>query len=118
MINLWVMANIVGWAEICYKGMASRGIDLNPQRMYNPYLCLFFISFIIFGALFILNLFVGGVISTYNRQKDQLGGNYLLTENEKKWLETKYLILKCKPKLAYKIPTGRFRFKMYTLAKS
>ena len=32
MVTLWVMANIVGWAEICYRGVAARGIDLTPER--------------------------------------------------------------------------------------
>lgn len=67
MITLWVMANIVGWAEICNKGMASRGIDQEPERLSNSFLALFFIFFIVFGALFQLNLFVGEVITTYNR---------------------------------------------------
>lgn len=52
MITLWVMANIVGWAEICNKGMASKGIDKEPERLSNSFLALFFIFFIIFGALF------------------------------------------------------------------
>ena len=34
----------------------------------------------IVGNFFLLNLFVGVVISTYNREKEVLGRNFLLTE--------------------------------------
>ena len=40
----------------------------------------------------------------------------MLTEDEKKWLETKLVVIKCKPKLAYKIPSNKFRLKMFKLA--
>lgn len=40
----------------------------------------FFILFMVVGALFLLNLFVGVVISTFNREKDKIGGNNLLTD--------------------------------------
>ena len=41
---------------------------------------LFYIVFIILGNFLILNLFVGIVISTFNREKEILGKNFLLTE--------------------------------------
>jgi len=46
----------------------------------NPIWILYFVIFIIVGAFFFLNLFVGVVISTFNTEHDKLGGNNLLTE--------------------------------------
>lgn len=34
----------------------------------------------IVGSFFLLNLFVGVVISSFNREKDKIGGNNLLTD--------------------------------------
>ena len=40
-----------------------------------------------------LNLFVGVVISTYNREKERLGKDILLTDEQREWLETKLLLI-------------------------
>ena len=52
-----------------------------------------------FGAFLFLNLFVGVVVQTFNREKNLLGKNFLLTENQKKWLEQKRLVMKISPKV-------------------
>ena len=43
--------------------------------------------FLFFGSLFILNLFVGVVISTFNREKDELSNKKLLTTLQQEYLE-------------------------------
>ena len=55
-------------------------IDFTWVKWRNEYWVFFFIAFMVVGAFFLLNLFVGVVISSFNRQKDLLGGNTLLTE--------------------------------------
>ena len=60
------MATTVGWALVMYQGAAVRGIDYEPKSKSNPAVMLFFILFIIVGSFFMLNLFVGIVISTFN----------------------------------------------------
>jgi hypothetical protein len=42
--------------------------------------------FIFFGNFLILNLFTGVVCDTYNNEKEFLGKNYLLSDNQKMWL--------------------------------
>jgi hypothetical protein len=74
---------------------------------------LFFIAYIVVCSFFILNLFVGVVITTYNREKEKLGKNFLLTENQKKWLEAKLLIIECKPKFYMKRPKDTRRKHFY-----
>lgn len=53
--------------------------------------------FIILGNFLVLNLFVGVVVSTFNREQQILGKNFLLTENQKKWLEQKKLCMSVSP---------------------
>ena len=65
------------------RGIDSVGIDLQPKRNQNMYWALFYIIFIILGNFLILNLFVGVVVSTFNREKEILGKNFLLTEKQK-----------------------------------
>ena len=59
--------------------MNSGGPETAPGYKTSPYLSLFFILFIIFGAFFIINLFVGVIISAYNREIERSGNNFLLT---------------------------------------
>ena len=60
--------------------LATRGIDLNPLQYSNPYISFFFLIFIIVGCFFITNMFVGVVISQYNRESEKLGDHFLLTD--------------------------------------
>lgn len=55
--------------------------------------------FIILGNFLVLNLFVGVVVSTFNREQQILGKNFLLTENQKKWLEQKNLCMNIQPRV-------------------
>ncbi len=59
--------------------LALAGVDMQPIRDNQPLWLVFFILFEIFGAFFIMNLFVGVVIDNFNRMKDELGGDILLT---------------------------------------
>lgn len=49
---------------------------------------LYFISFIIVGNIFILNLFVGIVIDKFNRLKDKMNGYGLMTSHQKECIES------------------------------
>lgn len=40
-------------------------------------------AFVILGNFLVLNLFVGVVVSTFNREKEILGKNFLLTDKQK-----------------------------------
>jgi hypothetical protein len=49
----------------------SKGPMLVPGFKESPFISLFFVVFIIFGAFFITNLFVGVIISAYNREMEK-----------------------------------------------
>ena len=69
------MSQTVGWAEFMYLANKTRGPGLEPDYDSDKKQFLFvtyYIFYIVFGAFFITNLFVGVVISTYNREKDRL----------------------------------------------
>lgn len=85
--------------------MASRGIDKIPIPNSSPYIAFYFILVILIGTFFITNLFVGVIISTFNRERETLGSTFLLTDEQKKWLDTKLMIIQAKPKLFMKKPT-------------
>jgi hypothetical protein len=77
-----------GWLGVMYKGVDSVGIGMQPKYNNNPVVSIYFVSFIIIGNIFILNLFVGIVIDKFNRLKDRMCGYSLMTRDQKEWIET------------------------------
>ena len=63
-----------------YAVINARGPDRVPAPRAQPAAALFFIAFQITGGFFIMNLFVGVVIAAYNRERERLGKNFLLSK--------------------------------------
>jgi hypothetical protein len=61
--------------------MNSNGPDEVPTFEAAPFLSLFFVFFVIFGAFFIINLFVGVIINSFSEAEKQLGKDWLLSES-------------------------------------
>lgn len=74
--------------------------------------------FVIVGSFFFLNLFVGVVISTFNSEHDKLGGNDLLTEKQKEWIDLRLLVLRSAPFRKLKKPENKFRAFFYMISDS
>lgn len=91
-----------------------------PSSRQDPshFWIFFFIFFTIVGSFFFLNLFVGVVISTFNSEHDKLGGNNLLTEEQKEWIELKLLVLRSSPQIKPKQLPNRYRSFFYKIQAS
>jgi hypothetical protein len=48
---------------------------------------------VILGNFFVMNLFIGVLISKYNREKELQGKDFMLTESQKKWVKNRMNIL-------------------------
>ena len=46
----------------------------------------FYLFFMLVSCFFLINLFIGVIISSFNKEKDILGGNAFLTEKQKDWI--------------------------------
>jgi len=65
--------------EVMEDAVDSAGIDKQPYFEASLYSYLFFVAFIIFGAFFTLNLFIGVIIDNFNMLKKKVGLCFLLT---------------------------------------
>ena len=65
-----------------------------------------------------LNLFVGVVISIFNREKDNIKGNNLLTDSQKQWIDTMLITLKAKPIKFHMTPKNKIRKFFFVLSKN
>ena len=68
------------WSTVLLNSMKAQGIDNVPSQEAKKFQWIvFYMAIIILCSFFLLNLFVGVVISTFNREKEKIGGNNLLT---------------------------------------
>jgi len=79
MITLFTAATTEGWVDVMKNAMDTSSYNSMPKQDNNPANALFFIFFVLIMALFILNLFVGVVISKFNEEKERLAHNNQLT---------------------------------------
>ncbi|XP_075206412.1 sodium channel protein type 4 subunit alpha [Anomaloglossus baeobatrachus] len=85
-LSLLQVATFKGWMDIMYAAVDSRNIEDQPIYEINIYMYLYFVIFIIFGAFFTLNLFIGVIIDNFNQQKKKFGGkDIFMTEEQKKY---------------------------------
>ena len=69
-----------------WQGIDASELDYEPILNYGKGWAIFFMAFIIVGSLFMLNMFVGVVISTFEQERDKLEHNSLLTPAQKLWV--------------------------------
>jgi len=80
MVTMFGMMSTEGWLEVMWSAVDSTAIYQIPKRNNKLPFIIFFSVFMVVGSLFILNLFVGVVINTFNIEKEKLSRNNLLTE--------------------------------------
>ena len=71
LMSLFVLSSKDGWVEIMYHGIDAYGVDYQPRRNHNPWMLLYFISFLLIVAFFVLNMFVGVVVENFHRCRQE-----------------------------------------------
>ncbi|NXA20701.1 SCN5A protein, partial [Ibidorhyncha struthersii] len=103
-------ATFKGWMDIMYAAVDSRKIDEQPK--FEAFLAMYtyFVIFIIFGSFFMLNLFIGVVISNFNQQRKKISGKDLfLTEEQKKYYNALKKLGSKKPQKPIPRPLNMFQ---------
>ena len=90
------MITTEGWVAIMNRGMDTRGENKQPEQDHQVWMSLYFVSLMIIGNLFLINLFVGVIIDNFNRIKEseEIGGKGLLiTSGQRKWIEVQNIMM-------------------------
>ena len=74
-------------------------------------------AFLIIGAFFAVNLFVGVVIDKFNRMKGEFEGSAFQTKEQKQWSDLQRLLFAIKPRLHVKEPHNPVLRVMFKLAR-
>ncbi|NXM76434.1 SCN5A protein, partial [Serilophus lunatus] len=102
-------ATFKGWMDIMYAAVDSREIGEQPRFEERLSMYAYFVVFIIFGSFFMLNLFIGVVISNFNQQRKKISGKDLfLTEEQKKYYNALKKLGSKKPQKPIPRPSNAF----------
>ncbi|NWT94277.1 CAC1G protein, partial [Urocynchramus pylzowi] len=133
LMSLFVLASKDGWVDIMYDGLDAVGVDQQPVMNYNPWMLLYFISFLLIVAFFVLNMFVGVVVENFHkcrqhqeeeeakrREEKRLRRLEKKRRNEEKSLDLLLTLLpaaeaQCKP---YYSDYSRFRLMIHQMCTS
>ncbi|XP_012879075.1 PREDICTED: voltage-dependent L-type calcium channel subunit alpha-1C [Dipodomys ordii] len=81
MMALFTVSTFEGWPELLYRSIDSHTEDKGPIYNYRVEISIFFIIYIIIIAFFMMNIFVGFVIVTFQEQGEQEYKNCELDKN-------------------------------------
>ncbi|KAM7407501.1 hypothetical protein PAMA_003295 [Pampus argenteus] len=110
-LALLQVATFKGWMDIMYAAVDSQSKhDEQPVYEINLKMYLYFVVFIIFGAFFTLNLFIGVIIDNFNQQKKKLGGqDIFMTEEQKKYYNAMKKLGSKKPQKPIPRPSNKIQ---------
>ncbi|XP_059198402.1 sodium channel, voltage-gated, type I-like, alpha [Centropristis striata] len=110
-LALLQVATFKGWMDIMYAAVDSqKKEDQQPEYEINLIMYMYFVVFIIFGAFFTLNLFIGVIIDNFNQQKKKFGGqDIFMTEEQKKYYNAMKKLGSKKPQKPIPRPSNRFQ---------
>ncbi|XP_047427150.1 voltage-dependent T-type calcium channel subunit alpha-1H-like isoform X2 [Mugil cephalus] len=117
LMSLFVLSCKDGWVNIMYDGLDAVGVDQQPVRNHNPWMLLYFISFLLIVSFFVLNMFVGVVVENFHKcRQDQEEEEARLREEKRlKMIEKKRRKAKQRPYYADYSPV---RLSIHTLCTS
>ncbi|XP_026087870.1 voltage-dependent L-type calcium channel subunit alpha-1C isoform X2 [Carassius auratus] len=114
MMALFAVSTFEGWPGLLYRAIDSHTEDVGPVYNYRVIISIFFIIYIIIIAFFMMNIFVGFVIVTFQEQGEQEYKNCELDKNQRQCVE---YALKARPLRRY-IPKNPYQYKVWYVVNS
>uniref|UniRef100_A0A8B9JP46 Calcium voltage-gated channel subunit alpha1 Ia n=1 Tax=Astyanax mexicanus TaxID=7994 RepID=A0A8B9JP46_ASTMX len=99
LMSLFVLASKDGWVNIMYHGLDAVGVDQQPITNNNPWMLLYFISFLLIVSFFVLNMFVGVVVENFHKCRQ-----HQEVEEAKRREEKRLRRMEKKRRKAHKLP--------------
>ncbi|XP_055999812.1 muscle calcium channel subunit alpha-1-like isoform X9 [Ostrea edulis] len=114
MLTLFAVSTFEGWPGLLYQSIDANDENNGPIYNYQPFVAIFYFIFIIVIAFFMMNIFVGFVIVTFQNEGEQEYKNCELDKNQRKCIE---FALKTRPTRRY-IPKARWQYKIWWFVTS
>uniref|UniRef100_A0A8C2RJ28 Voltage-dependent L-type calcium channel subunit alpha n=1 Tax=Capra hircus TaxID=9925 RepID=A0A8C2RJ28_CAPHI len=114
MMSLFTVSTFEGWPELLYKAIDSHEEDKGPVYNHRVEMAVFFIVYIILIAFFMMNIFVGFVIVTFQEQGETEYKNCELDKNQRQCVQ---YALKARPLRCY-IPKNPYQYRVWYVVTS
>ncbi|ERE64227.1 voltage-dependent L-type calcium channel subunit alpha-1F [Cricetulus griseus] len=114
MMALFTVSTFEGWPALLYKAIDAHAEDEGPIYNYHVEISVFFIVYIIIIAFFMMNIFVGFVIVTFQEQGEKEYKNCELDKNQRQCVE---YALKAQPLRRY-IPKNPHQYRVWAAVNS
>ncbi|KAK9884321.1 hypothetical protein WA026_005271 [Henosepilachna vigintioctopunctata] len=114
MLTLFTVSTFEGWPNLLHTSIDSNEENKGPIMNYRPIVAVYYITYIIIIAFFMVNIFVGFVIVTFQNEGEQEYKNCDLDKNQRNCIE---FALNAKPVRRY-IPKERIQYKVWWFVTS
>uniref|UniRef100_A0A8C9AJB3 Voltage-dependent L-type calcium channel subunit alpha n=1 Tax=Prolemur simus TaxID=1328070 RepID=A0A8C9AJB3_PROSS len=114
MMSLFTVSTFEGWPQLLYKAIDSHEEDRGPVYNNRVEMAIFFIIYIILIAFFMMNIFVGFVIVTFQEQGETEYKNCELDKNQRQCVQ---YALKARPLRCY-IPKNPYQYQVWYVVTS
>uniref|UniRef100_A0A4W6E8V9 Voltage-dependent L-type calcium channel subunit alpha n=1 Tax=Lates calcarifer TaxID=8187 RepID=A0A4W6E8V9_LATCA len=114
MLTLFTISTFEGWPKILYKAIDSNSEDKGPVYNNRVAISIFYIIYLILIAFFMMNIFVGFVIVTFQEQGEQEYKNCELDKNQRQCVQ---YALKARPLRCY-IPKNPYQYQVWYIVTS
>ncbi|KAL5110706.1 hypothetical protein TcWFU_007734 [Taenia crassiceps] len=114
LLTLFVASTFEGWPALLYQSIDSYAEDHGKVYNCRPVVAIFYVAYIVVVAFFMVNIFVGFVIVTFQQEGEQEYKGCELDKNQRKCIE---FALKARPVRRY-IPKERFQYRIWWFVTS
>ncbi|XP_004625386.1 voltage-dependent L-type calcium channel subunit alpha-1S [Octodon degus] len=114
MMSLFTVSTFEGWPQLLYKAIDANEEDVGPIYNNRVEMAIFFIIYIILIAFFMMNIFVGFVIVTFQEQGETEYKNCELDKNQRQCVQ---YALKARPLRCY-IPKNPYQYQVWYIVTS
>uniref|UniRef100_A0A8C6VBR5 Voltage-dependent L-type calcium channel subunit alpha n=1 Tax=Naja naja TaxID=35670 RepID=A0A8C6VBR5_NAJNA len=114
MMSLFTVSTFEGWPQLLYKAIDTHTEDMGPIYNYRMGIAIFFIIYLILIAFFMMNIFVGFIIVTFQEQGETEYKNCELNKNQRQCVQ---YALKARPLRCY-IPKNPYQYQIWYLVTS
>uniref|UniRef100_A0A8C4WZ97 Ion transport domain-containing protein n=1 Tax=Eptatretus burgeri TaxID=7764 RepID=A0A8C4WZ97_EPTBU len=114
MLTLFTVSTFEGWPALLHRAIDSHSENVGPIYNYRVEISVFFVIYIIIIAFFMMNIFVGFVIVTFQEQGEQEYKNCELDKNQRQCVE---YALKARPIRRY-IPKNPYQYRVWYVVNS
>ncbi|XP_057678899.1 dihydropyridine-sensitive L-type skeletal muscle calcium channel subunit alpha-1-like [Corythoichthys intestinalis] len=114
MLALFTVSTFEGWPKLLYRAIDSDQEDMGPVFNNRVDVSIFFIVYIILIAFFMMNIFVGFVIVTFQEQGEQEYKDCELDKNQRQCVQ---YALKARPLRCY-IPKNPYQYRVWYIVTS